>query len=63
MKDDIAAKVKTLNRKIKQIMRKRRRRDRKVGVPIVKGALHIKRNDRCPCGSGRKFKACHGGAE
>jgi len=20
----------------------------------------VKRNDTCPCGSGKKFKACHG---
>lgn len=30
------------------------------GVPIVNGRLHIHRNDPCPCGSGKKFKACHG---
>lgn len=23
----------------------------------------IGRNDRCPCGSGKKFKKCHGGIE
>lgn len=22
----------------------------------------IRRNDRCPCGSGRKWKVCHGGS-
>jgi len=21
---------------------------------------HVGRNDPCPCGSGKKFKACHG---
>jgi uncharacterized protein YecA (UPF0149 family) len=63
MQDDIAAKVKSLDRKIKQLMKKRRRRARAKGVPIVKGAFHIRRNQACPCGSGRKFKACHGGAE
>ena len=25
-----------------------------------RGAVHPGRNDRCPCGSGRKFKKCHG---
>lgn len=25
-----------------------------------KGSLKIGRNDPCPCGSGRKFKKCHG---
>jgi preprotein translocase subunit SecA len=27
--------------------------------PIIKD-LKIGRNDPCPCGSGKKFKACHG---
>ena len=22
--------------------------------------MHIGRNDPCPCGSGKKFKVCHG---
>lgn len=26
----------------------------------VKGVLKVGRNDTCPCGSGKKFKACHG---
>jgi preprotein translocase subunit SecA len=31
-------------------------------APIVKDALYDKvgRNDACPCGSGKKFKFCHG---
>jgi preprotein translocase subunit SecA len=24
------------------------------------GGLRVGRNDPCPCGSGKKFKACHG---
>jgi preprotein translocase subunit SecA len=24
------------------------------------GALRVGRNDPCPCGSGKKFKHCHG---
>ncbi|HEH7938126.1 TPA: SEC-C domain-containing protein, partial [Staphylococcus aureus] len=27
--------------------------------PIVKGD-QVGRNDDCPCGSGKKFKNCHG---
>lgn len=29
--------------------------------PYVRGEPKIGRNDPCPCGSGRKFKKCHGG--
>jgi preprotein translocase subunit SecA len=29
-------------------------------VPVVSGAK-VGRNDPCPCGSGKKFKQCHGG--
>lgn len=28
--------------------------------PIVKGEKKVGRNDPCPCGSGKKFKNCHG---
>ena len=28
--------------------------------PYVRGAPKIGRNDPCPCGSGKKFKKCHG---
>ncbi len=30
--------------------------------PIVKDSAYDKvgRNDPCPCGSGKKFKVCHG---
>jgi len=38
-----------------------------VGVPGISGAAavgsdwtNVKRNDPCPCGSGKKFKKCHG---
>jgi len=26
-----------------------------------RGGLDVGRNDGCPCGSGKKFKRCHGG--
>ena len=33
-----------------------------VRTPVVKSELEkVGRNDPCPCGSGRKFKQCHGG--
>jgi preprotein translocase subunit SecA len=28
--------------------------------PFVRGAEKVGRNDPCPCGSGRKYKHCHG---
>jgi preprotein translocase subunit SecA len=28
--------------------------------PMVRGAQKIGRNDPCPCGSGKKYKHCHG---
>lgn len=31
-------------------------------VPVRREAPRVGRNDRCPCGSGRKFKQCHGAA-
>jgi uncharacterized protein YchJ len=31
-------------------------------VATVKRAEKLGRNDPCACGSGRKFKKCHGGA-
>ena len=32
------------------------------GKPSVNGSQAIGRNDPCPCGSGRKYKRCHGQA-
>lgn len=29
--------------------------------PIRKTSVDCNRNDPCPCGSGKKFKRCHGG--
>jgi preprotein translocase subunit SecA len=28
--------------------------------PFVRGERKVGRNEPCPCGSGRKFKQCHG---
>jgi hypothetical protein len=36
------------------------RSPRRAARPFVHGAAKTGRNDPCPCGSGRKFKACHG---
>jgi preprotein translocase subunit SecA len=30
------------------------------GNPASGGFARVGRNDPCPCGSGRKFKRCHG---
>ena len=32
------------------------------GEPVRREAPKISRNDLCPCGSGEKFKKCHGAA-
>jgi preprotein translocase subunit SecA len=29
--------------------------------PVKAGAKKVGRNDLCPCGSGKKYKKCHGG--
>ncbi len=31
-------------------------------APVVRAAPKVGRNDPCPCGSGKKFKKCCGGA-
>jgi preprotein translocase subunit SecA len=28
--------------------------------PFVRGGEKVGRNDPCPCGSGKKYKKCHG---
>jgi preprotein translocase subunit SecA len=30
------------------------------GEPIVREGVKVGRNDPCPCGSGKKYKQCHG---
>ncbi|MBP9643859.1 MAG: SEC-C domain-containing protein, partial [Budvicia sp.] len=30
------------------------------GGTVVRGERKIGRNDPCPCGSGKKYKQCHG---
>ena len=30
------------------------------GAPIVREGVKVGRNDPCPCGSGKKYKQCHG---
>lgn len=32
-------------------------------APFLRGTSKVGRNDKCPCGSGKKFKQCHGGVE
>lgn len=34
-----------------------------VQAPARNPLRDVGRNDPCPCGSGRKFKRCHGGGE
>lgn len=30
------------------------------GQPVMRDAPKVGRNDPCPCGSGKKYKHCHG---
>jgi uncharacterized protein YecA (UPF0149 family) len=30
--------------------------------PVRRAEAKVGRNDPCPCGSGRKYKKCHGGS-
>jgi uncharacterized protein YecA (UPF0149 family) len=32
-------------------------------IPIVERSSKPGRNDPCPCGSGKKYKKCHGGPD
>jgi hypothetical protein len=42
----------------------RRDREAKEVMAILQRAFAgVQRNDSCPCGSGRKFKLCHGQAQ
>ena len=34
-----------------------------VAQPIKRDMPKVGRNDPCPCGSGKKYKKCHGAAE
>jgi preprotein translocase subunit SecA len=31
-----------------------------VTTPVVRGEKKVGRNEPCPCGSGKKYKQCHG---
>ncbi len=30
------------------------------GTPVISGSRKVGRNEQCPCGSGKKYKRCHG---
>jgi len=36
--------------------------DDSVGTKTVAAGAKVGRNDPCPCGSGKKYKKCHGAA-
>ena len=36
------------------------KRERETRIPFVRGQKKIGRNEPCPCGSGKKYKQCHG---
>ena len=35
-------------------------RSRRPSAPVVRDGRKVGRNEPCPCGSGRKYKHCHG---
>jgi len=35
-------------------------REKQAPQPFVKTEKKVGRNDPCPCGSGKKYKVCHG---
>jgi preprotein translocase subunit SecA len=35
-------------------------RPAQAAAPFVRGERKVGRNEPCPCGSGRKYKQCHG---
>ena len=37
--------------------------ERAAAAPVVRGERKVGRNEPCPCGSGRKYKQCHGALE
>jgi preprotein translocase subunit SecA len=37
--------------------------ERATSAPMVRGERKVGRNEPCPCGSGRKYKQCHGALE
>lgn len=39
---------------------KEKERQENAGKPVRRGEIKVGRNDVCPCGSGKKFKHCHG---
>ena len=45
-----------------EFFREERERNLSPAEPIRREQPKVGRNDPCPCGSGRKYKACHGAA-
>lgn len=49
-------------RRAEALLREReaRHRERSASIPDVTAAVRVGRNEPCPCGSGFKYKRCHG---
>jgi uncharacterized protein YecA (UPF0149 family) len=45
-------------KKIKRIACNPREQD--FDISVEKSSMKVGRNDPCPCGSGKKYKRCHG---
>ncbi|MEK7209167.1 MAG: preprotein translocase subunit SecA [Patescibacteria group bacterium] len=62
-----AAMMETIAGSVRQIVESGDEKLRQIKIPpaiipppVVSGAAKIGRNDPCPCGSGKKYKKCHG---
>ena len=53
-------KAKLANRNRARMEQKLREMQKPVIVSVAPGSGKIRRNGPCPCGSGKKFKRCHG---
>ena len=61
---DNARKLRQLQAENEKQMKEKRslEKEAKQKTPVKRNAPKISRNDPCPCGSGKKYKNCHGAA-
>jgi len=45
----------------KKFIQQKKDNHKRMHTPIVQSKRKIGRNEPCPCGSGKKYKKCHGG--
>ena len=47
-------------RQVEEEAKRNAQAEKKSQAPIKRQLAHVKQNDPCPCGSGKKYKHCHG---